>query len=150
MRISMSSRMTTGGDVKRSSSAIVLAPIDIDVPAFESIGLNYLLHCLSGNIRSKDNALRHLSPRLAPGGVMFGATLLHGGVDRRWPARRLTAIYNGKGIFDNTRDDLDGLRATLAEQLDAVTVAVVGCAALFGGRARRQDAGQSRRGLHKK
>ena len=114
--------------------ADVLAPIGIDVPAFESIGLNYLLHCLPGKFHSKGEALHHLKPLLVPGGVMFGATLLHGGVDTTWPARRLMASYNAKGIFDNANDDLDGLRATLAQHLDAVTVDVVGCVALFSGR----------------
>lgn len=46
--------------------ADVLTPIDIDLPVFESIGLNYLLHCLPGTIRSKGEALRHLKPPLAP------------------------------------------------------------------------------------
>ena len=115
--------------------ADVLAPIDIDVPVFSSIGLNYLLHCLPGTISDKGAVFRHLKPLLAPGGVMFGATLLHGGVDRSWPARRLMAVYNAKGIFDNAHDDLEGLRAMLAEHLDAVSVDVVGCAALFSGHA---------------
>lgn len=45
------------------------------------------------------------------------------------------ALYNDKGIFSNTHDDLDGLRAMLAEHFDAVTVDVAGCAALFSGRS---------------
>lgn len=115
--------------------ADVLAPIDIDVPVFSSIALNYLLHCLPGTIRDKGEVFRHLKPLLAPGGVIFGATLLHAGADRSWPARRLMAFYNAKGIFGNAQDDLDGLRTMLIEHLDAVSVGVVGCVALFTGRA---------------
>lgn len=115
--------------------ADVLAPIDLDIPAFDSIGLNYLLHCLPGTIHDKGEALGHLKPLLRSGGTMFGATLLHGGVDRNWPARQLMALYNAKGIFGNVHDDLDGLRAMLGRHLNHVTIDVVGCAALFSGHA---------------
>ncbi len=114
--------------------ANVLEPIRIDAPGFASIGLNYLLHCLPGTIATKGAALRHLRPLLVPGGVLFGATLLHEGVQRYPAARRLMALYNAKGIFSNTRDDLEGLEAMLSEHLTAVKVEVVGCAALFSGR----------------
>jgi ubiquinone/menaquinone biosynthesis C-methylase UbiE len=113
----------------------VLDPIRLDASRFESIGLNYLLHCLPGTVRTKSAVFRHLKPLLNPGGVMFGATLLHGGVHRSWAARQLMALYNSKGIFRNDQDDLKGLREMLAENLTAVTVEVVGCAALFSGRA---------------
>jgi hypothetical protein len=77
---------------------------------------------------------RHLGALLEPGGVVFGATLLGGGVRRNWAAERLMALYNSKGIFTNEGDDLEGLREVLSENLTAATVEVVGCAALFSGR----------------
>lgn len=114
--------------------ANVLDPIHIDASPFDSIGLNYLLHCLPGTIRTKSAVFRHLKTLLNPGGTMFGSTLLHGGVHRNWAAKRLMALYNSKGIFTNDQDDLEGLRAVLAENLTGVTIEVVGCAALFSGR----------------
>jgi len=114
--------------------ANVLEPIRIEAAKFDSIGLSYLLHCLPGTIRTKGAVFRHLKALLNPGGRMFGATLLRGGVRRNWAARRLMAFYNSKGIFTNDQDDLDGLREVLAEHLTGVTVEVVGCAALFSGR----------------
>lgn len=114
--------------------ANVLEPIRIDVPGFESASLGYLLHCLPGTITTKGAVIRHLKPLLAPGGVIFGATLLHAGVRRNRVARRLMALYNTKGIFSNTHDDLEGLHAMLSEHLTAVSVEVTGCAALFSGR----------------
>lgn len=42
---------------------------------------------------------------------------------------------NAHGIFCNADDDLDGLRAVLDARLDAVTVEIEGCVALFAGRA---------------
>jgi hypothetical protein len=114
--------------------ANVLDPIRIDAPSFQSIGLNYLLHCLPGTVRTKATVFRHLKALLNTGGVMFGATLLHGGVNRSWAARQLMALYNSKGIFTNEHDDLEGLREVLSDNLTGVTVEVVGCAALFSGR----------------
>ena len=114
--------------------ANVLDPIGLAIPRFDSISMTYLLHCLPGTINTKSAVFRHLKPLLNHGGVIFGATLLSEGVYRSWAAKRLMAFYNAKGIFTNSEDDFQGLRAMLSEQLTAVTVEVVGCAALFSGR----------------
>jgi SAM-dependent methyltransferase len=114
--------------------ANVLEPLALDIKKFDSIGLNYLLHCLPGTIESKAAVFDHLNALLNPGGVMFGATLLHEGVSRNWAARRLMAVYNRKGIFTNLHDDLNGLRQALARQFSRVTLEVIGCAALFSAR----------------
>ena len=113
--------------------ANVLDPIDQVIAPVDSISLSYLLHCLPGTIRTKGTVFRHLQPLLNQGGVMFGATLLSGGVHRSAAAKRLMAFYNAKGIFTNDHDDLQGLRAMLAEHFPVVHVDVVGCAALFSG-----------------
>ena len=113
--------------------ANILDPIGLDISRFDSISLTYLLHCLSGTIKTKSAVFRHLKPLLNPGGVMFGATLLSEGVYRSWAAKRLMAFYNSKGIFTNDHDDLQGLRVVLSEHFTTVTVDVVGCAALFSG-----------------
>jgi len=114
--------------------ANVLDPSGLEIPRFDSISMTYLLHCLPGTIKTKSAVFRHLKPLVNQGGVMFGATLLSEGVDRSWAAKRLMAFYNSKEIFTNDQDDLQGLRAMLSEHLTAVTVEVVGCAALFSGR----------------
>ena len=111
----------------------VLDPIDQVIAPVDSISLSYLLHCLPGTIRTKGTVFRHLKPLLNQGGVMFGATLLSGGVHRSAAAKRLMAFYNSKGIFTNDHDDLQGLHAMLAEHFPVVRVDVVGCAALFSG-----------------
>jgi Methyltransferase domain len=38
----------------------VLEPVSIDAAKFDSVGINYLLHCLPGTIESKWAALDHL------------------------------------------------------------------------------------------
>jgi hypothetical protein len=112
----------------------VLAPISIDGRKFDSVGVNYLLHCIPGSIESKSIALDHLMALMNPNAVLFGSTLLQGGVTRNWFAKRLMNLYNKKGIFSNARDDLEGLRRALVQRFRAVSVEVVGCAALFSGR----------------
>lgn len=113
----------------------VLEPIAFDAEGFDSIGLNYLLHCLPGSIASKAVVFDHLRPLLKPGAVLFGSTLLHGGVPRSALARGLMAIYNRKGIFANRDDDLAGLQRALEQRFREVRVEVAGCAALFAARA---------------
>ncbi|MBI2477144.1 MAG: class I SAM-dependent methyltransferase [Planctomycetia bacterium] len=63
-------------------------PLNLSDAKFDSIGLNYVLHCLPGNMQDKLVAVKHLADLLAPGGVLFGSTLLHGGVSKNGAARR--------------------------------------------------------------
>ncbi|MFK5922414.1 MAG: class I SAM-dependent methyltransferase [Verrucomicrobiota bacterium] len=113
--------------------ANVLEQIKLETEPFDSIGINYLLHCLPGSITEKTLCLDHLSVCLKPGGIIFGSTLLSGGVQRGEAARRLMAFYNQKGIFGNTQDDLEGLTAALEKRFVDVQVEVIGCVALFSG-----------------
>jgi 2-polyprenyl-3-methyl-5-hydroxy-6-metoxy-1,4-benzoquinol methylase len=113
----------------------VLEPISIDAAKFDSVGVNYLLHCLPGSIESKSVAFDHLETLMNPGAVFFGATLLQGGVTRNWLAKRLMDRYNKKGIFSNANDDFDGLKRALGQRFRSVSIEIVGCAALFSGRA---------------
>ncbi len=113
----------------------VLETIQIDAPKFDSIALNYLLHCLPGSIVSKCVVLDHVKALMTPNAVLFGSTLLQGGVDRSRLAKRLMAVYNRKGIFSNEADDLERLTQELRKRFRDVSVEVVGCAALFAGRA---------------
>ena len=112
----------------------ILEPISMDAAKFDSVGINYLLHCVPGSIDSKAVALDHLKVLMNPNAVLFGSTLLQGGVPRSWLSKRLMNVYNKKGIFSNRQDDLGGLKRALNERFREVTVEVVGCAALFSGR----------------
>lgn len=109
----------------------ILEPIPFDGAPFTSIGLNYVLHCLPGSISEKGVVFDHLRPLLAPGGVLFGSTLLSAGVHSNLVARRLMAAYNGKQIFSNTADSLDDLRSALETRFAEWSVETVGCVALF-------------------
>jgi SAM-dependent methyltransferase len=113
----------------------VLSPFRLPGEApFSSIALNYVLHCLPGPLRDKAVALDHLRPLLAGGGVLFGSTLLGGGVARGPLARALAAVFNGMGVFDNAADRLEDVDAALRSRFTSVELQVVGCVALFSGR----------------
>lgn len=114
--------------------ANVLAPITLETRAFDSLALNYLIHCLPGTLGSKGVVFDHLVPFVDPGGVVFGATLLHGGADRNRLARTVMKWNNARGIFSNTADTADGLRSLVNAHLIDVTIEIVGCVALFSGR----------------
>lgn len=113
----------------------VLEPLIQEIEPFDSIGVNYLLHCVPGSIETKAVMFDHLKPLMNPGATVFGSTLLQGGVRRGALAKRLMAVYNKKGIFSNTEDTLEGLEAALKQRFSDVSIEVVGCAALFSARA---------------
>ena len=111
----------------------VLEKIETSIKPFDSIGANYLLHCVPGAITEKAIIFDHLRKLMNPGARVFGSTILQGGVERSWLAQRLMAFYNKKGIFSNTTDSLDDLKSALSQRFKNVKVDVVGCVALFSG-----------------
>lgn len=113
--------------------ANVLEPLQFDMPKFDSIGLNYLLHCLPGTMRSKHVVFANLKPWLNPGGVVFGTTILSQGIRPNFLARRMMTLYNAKAIFSNREDDLPSLEAALKRYFQSYETNVVGCVAFFYG-----------------
>lgn len=115
----------------KTVAANVLEPLPLGEESFDSVGLNYLLHCLPGDLQSKGCVFDHILPHLNSGGVVFGSTLLSRGVKRGFLARRLMALYNRKGIFHNEHDSLTDLEQSLNDRFDDVRVHVIGSVALF-------------------
>lgn len=128
--------------------ANVLLPIKVNAAPFCSISMTYLLHCLPGTMAEKTVALDHLAPLLAPGGVVFGATVLSQGVERSGAAEVLMRAYNRRGIFSNEADSLDSLRAALSNRFKESDVTVLGSGALFVARDWRGRHSLSRRRGH--
>ncbi|MBE9166824.1 class I SAM-dependent methyltransferase [Pleurocapsales cyanobacterium LEGE 06147] len=112
----------------------VLEPIQFDGQGFDSVGLNYLLHCLPGTILTKAVVFENILPLLNPNGVIFGSTLLTVGVERGFLAQRLMDFYNKKGIFNNKNDNLEDLKKILEKNFSESSVKTIGCVALFWGR----------------
>lgn len=116
----------------------VLCPIDIGLSGFGSIGLNYLLHCLPGNLESKSIVFEHAKPLLEDGGVIFGSTILGTDVPHNFLARKLMPAYNAKGFFSNLTDRRQDLEAGLKAHFGEYTIRIEGCVALFSARNTRQ------------
>lgn len=112
----------------------VLEPIDLMAPGFDSISLNYLLHCLPGPMESKAVVFDHIKPLMNPGAVCFGSTLLQGDVRRNWAAKLLMAHYNRHGVFSNRHDSVEALERALRTRFSFFAIDIVGCAGLFSAR----------------
>lgn len=114
--------------------ADILQPLPEQPAHFDSVSLNYLLHCLPGDLSSKATLFDHLAPWLNPGAIISGSTILHAGVPRGLAARRLMQVYNQKQIFSNSADSLDELQSQLSSRYTDVELKVIGCVALFRAR----------------
>lgn len=113
----------------------VLRPFWIKPASFDSIAMNYLLHCLPGDLQSKGVVFQHLKAMLNPkGGEIFGATILGQGVQHNLLGRTLMTIYNAKGIFCNQQDNVSDLEHALKTHFHNVGIRIVGCGAFFVGR----------------
>jgi SAM-dependent methyltransferase len=108
----------------------VLAPIEFD-ETYRSVALHYVLHCLPGTMKSKSVVFAHLKKGLAPGGVLFGATVLGRGVAHAPGARALLALYNQRGIFNNLNDDVEDLAHGLQYHFESYKIELVGSVAVF-------------------
>jgi ubiquinone/menaquinone biosynthesis C-methylase UbiE len=111
--------------------ANVLEPLPIPGRSYDSVGMNFLLHCLPGDWEAKGAVFTNAAAALRPGGRVFGSTILATGVRTTAPAQALMRLYNSRGIFHNADDDLAGLRAELAGHFADYRLAVRGCVGLF-------------------
>lgn len=99
---------------------------------FDSIGLNYLLHCLPGDsILNKSVVFRNLKVLLNDGGVIFGTTILGKGVSHNLFAQQLMRTYNSKGVFGNINDTREDLETVLKENFHTYEIRIVGSVAFF-------------------
>jgi ubiquinone/menaquinone biosynthesis C-methylase UbiE len=117
----------------------VLGELELPRQRFGSIAINYLLHCLPGEVSGgKWRAIHNLAPSLRAGGVLFGSTILGSELPRNFAQRRLMAIYNRKGIFGNEADSRAALEQALREVFEQVEIEQVGVVALFSARDPRK------------
>lgn len=132
--INANSLASSSARLAASSPQTVLANVLEPLPSigpFDSIGANFLFHCLPGTWSAKGVAFGHLARKLSPDGVLFGSTILGRGVHHNLIGRGLMSIYNDRGIFHNADDDQSGLEVALQDHFSDVTVDVVGAVALF-------------------
>lgn len=118
----------------RTHELNVLQPFALPEAPFDSVSMNYLLHCLPGRLQDKQPAVRHAVAQLKPGGVLFGATILGDGVAHNALGGLLMKAYNWRGIFSNREDSAEALLQVLRQELRDADVQVIGKVALFSGR----------------
>ncbi len=111
--------------------ANVLDKLDLRCKKFDSISVNYLLHCLPGTIKEKSKVFSNLRPYLNEKGVVFGSTILGTSSEKSYLAGKLMSIYNKKGIFGNNLDSLTELTSSLHEHFKEVDIKIAGCVAIF-------------------
>lgn len=119
----------------RTVQGNALEPWPVERASFDSVALAHVVHCLPGAIADKQPAFAHARAALAPGGVVFGATILGRGVPLSPPARAMTAVSNRRGVLSNLEDDPAGLDAVLGRVFGRHEVRVRGAVALFTARA---------------
>lgn len=112
----------------------ILKPLNIETRRFESISLNYVLHCLPGSLETKAIVFNHLKTVLTPGGVIFGSTLLPHCSQPHWIAEQILKTYKSKKIFSNEEDHEEGLHTILTNRFAEVLIERKGYAALFSAR----------------
>jgi hypothetical protein len=114
--------------------ANVLEPWGLQPDSYDSVGMVNVLHCVPGAMLAKTVAFEHARTALAPGGVLFGATVLGGGVEHTRLSRMALKGMNRRGVFSNLEDSLEDLDAGLGRVFDSHEVHVEGAAALFTAR----------------
>lgn len=135
--LNTNSLQVTANSIKRYQPIVVRANVLEPLPittSFDSIGINYVLHCLPGTMENKAVVFKNLKPLVNKGGVIFGATILGKGVQHNALAQSFLQTYNTKGIFSNTEDSQGSLEKVLRQYFDAYDVHVVGCVAFFQAR----------------
>lgn len=109
----------------------VLDKLNLPCDKFDSVSLNYVLHCLPGSLREKSSLFNNILPYLNEKAVVFGSTILNDDIEIGVLAKKLMSIYNKKGIFDNLGDNVAELSSSLRKYFNDVDIRVVGCVAVF-------------------
>jgi ubiquinone/menaquinone biosynthesis C-methylase UbiE len=100
------------------------------VQAFDSIGINYVMHCIPGGFSSKHLAFKNLKLLLASEGVLFGVTVFKTPNSNIF-ARGLMYTLNKLGVFNNTVDSGLSLREALEQHFTYVDINTHASAASF-------------------
>ncbi|POM23494.1 Methyltransferase domain protein [Actinomadura rubteroloni] len=112
----------------------VYRPLDLGAARFDSVGMNFLLHCLPGTVAQKAVVFDHVVPYLAPGARVFGSTVLGTGPHHTKASGRLLLKLNRSEVFNNADDRLDDLARELAARFGEVDLRVKGAVCLFSAR----------------
>lgn len=114
----------------------ILEPVTQQIAPFDSIGVNYVMHCVPGSFQDKTIAFVNLAALLAPDGTLFGTTVLSRDVRKNLLARPFMWLMNALGVFNNRADSARELEAGLRAHFQLVQMEIVGVTAFFAVRAK--------------
>ena len=112
----------------------ILEPVEYDIEPFDSIGINYVFHCVPGGFKQKGVAFEHLAKVLKPGGAIFGCSVLSQDVEKNLLAKVAMGFLQLSGIFNNQEDNVKELTAALEANFVDVKVELRGPTAVFSAR----------------
>jgi SAM-dependent methyltransferase len=109
-------------------------PFALGAERYDSVGMNFLLHCLPGSMRQKSVVFDHVTPLLRPGGRVFGSTVLGNGPHHTERSGKLLAKLNRSEVFSNLDDRLEDLNEELSARFTDVETVRTGTVCLFSAR----------------
>lgn len=104
---------------------------------FDSIGLFHLIHCIPGGMAEKAAVFDHAARALAPGGVVFGASVTPADRPRNLFARGVLTFSNRLGALNNRDDSHAALKAALEARFADTRVWARGAMTLWEARSPR-------------
>ena len=110
--------------------ADVLKPFPMLGP-FDSVGLSMVLHCLPGPMERKALAIENIARVMAPGGVLFGGSVLGTSAPHTRLGRAFLWAFNRRGTFSNLDDTEGGLHDILGRSFHNVELETFGGIAVF-------------------
>lgn len=101
---------------------------------FESVGLNYLLHCVPGSFDTKlDSVLSNIKTKFAAGKTVrvFGSTILNDRSLHSGISMKVNQLYQWLGVFNNQQDSLADLHKVCEKYTDQFEISINGAVAFF-------------------
>ena len=97
---------------------------------FDSIAINYVMHCVAGTYDRKGIVFGNLKPLLNENGILFGATVLK--TESTGPlAKMLMALFNWLGVFNNKEDTPAAFETSLTRHFRYTSIVYRNSCALF-------------------
>ncbi|MGW0771470.1 class I SAM-dependent methyltransferase [Streptomyces sp. NPDC002676] len=109
-------------------------PFALGSARFDSVGMNFLLHCLPGSMRQKAVVFDQVVPFLQPGARVFGSTVLGTGPHHTKRSAKLLAKLNRSEVFSNLDDRMEDLDEQLRARFTDVETVRSGAVCLFSAR----------------
>lgn len=109
-------------------------PLDLGTTKFDSVGMNFLLHCLPGSVQQKSVVFDNVTPFLAPGARVFGTTVLGTDAQHTNMSSKLLQRLNRSDVFNNLGDRVDDITYELTERFTDVEISQSGAVCLFSAR----------------